>query len=234
MPASLSATTPAKAAKRPLLARSLMPLVAISLAGMLGAGAVVAIAGGISAIWPPFLLLVFGPLLFPLLLVPAGLMAGLWNIMQKNKHWFVRVFAAGSIAWLAALLAFTMAMVAWLSTGMPRAVAPGFVWMFVICAGVAPWAVFTLRDRGNLLMVMMLWMQVASALLLLPLLLAGVIGFSGYGFFIWLLMLAMLGVQNIRENARAAAARPPVADTTARPPVADTAAAAGENTPPQA
>lgn len=220
MSSSLSAKPDTvKKAKLPLLSRSLTPLVILGTGGMLASAAVVAVAGGIAYVWPAFLLLVLGPLLFPLLLLPAGLMAGLWHIMQANRKWFVRVFAAGSIAYIAALLSFTVAFMAWQATRMPAMASQSFVWMFVITAGVAPWAVFCLRDRGNQLVIMMLWMQVAAALLLLPLLVVGMLGVSGYGFSVWGLIIVMLLVQNLREKSQIASAAPPAeAEAETAPP----------------
>lgn len=185
--------------KTPVLMRSLAPLIAISVAGLAGSGAVIVIDGGFPNIWIAFILLFLGPVVFPIILVPAGLLAGLWHIMQANKKRGVRVFAAASIAYLAGLLAVTAGVMAGRVDGMPE-VSPVFVWMFVLCGSVAPWAAFTLRDRRNQLMIMLLWMQVLAASLMIPAYVTGFVGAVGYGFGVWCIMLAMLALQSLREN----------------------------------
>lgn len=207
--------------KTPLLVKSLPPLIAISVAGLVGSGAVIVIDGGFPEIWIAFILLFFGPLLFPVILVPAGLLAGLWHIMQANKKRGVRLFAAGSIAYLAGLLALTSGVMAGRVDGMP-AVSPVFIWMFVICGSVAPWAAFTLRDRRNQLMIMLLWMQVISTALMIPAYTMGFVEAPGFGLGVWGVMLAMLALQSLRENRAQphVPAAPAAADTPDQQPPA--------------
>jgi hypothetical protein len=151
------------------------------------------------------MLLVMGQLAFPFILLPAGMMAGLWHALRASRaKMLVRFFAVASVGYIAAVMAATAWLQAFLMDKLPAGAPPFFVEMYVIAGALTPWAVFALRDRRNQLFIIMLWAMLAGCLLMLPLRLSGAAGGLGYALGIWAVMLAVLFVENLRETRRAA------------------------------
>ena len=209
----------------PFLVRSLVPLVTIAGTCLLASAGVFTLDGHLAVVWPAFLLVMLGPLLFPFILFPAGLMAGLWSAFHGKHKAIVRVFAVASVAYLSLVMAATLALMAALSTSLPVNSMRFFAEMFVVSGAVAPWAVFALRDRNNQLFIMLVWSMTIIGTLLLPFKMAGLMGPMAYGGAAWVgIMLVMLAehlrqsqTQAAIERAKAAAAPQPAA-TGEEPP----------------
>lgn len=212
----------------PFLVRSLVPLVTIAGTCLLASAGVFTLDGHLGVVWPAFLLVMAGPLVFPFILFPAGLMAGLWNAFHGKGKAIVRVFAVASVGYLALVMAATLALMAALATSLPAASMRFFVEMFVIAGAVTPWAVFALRDRHNQLFILLVWSLAIVGVLLLPFKMSGMLGPLGFGAVAWCgIMLVMLAehlrqsqAQAAIERAKAAAAAPqqPAAPANEPPP----------------
>lgn len=210
----------------PFLVRSLVPLVTIAGTCLLASAGVFALDGHLGVVWPAFLLVVAGPLLFPFILFPAGLMAGLWNAFHGKGKAIVRFFAVASVGYLALVMAATLALMAALAANLPAASMRFFAEMFVVAGAVTPWAVFALRDRNNQLFIMLVWSMAIAGVLLLPFKMAGMFGAFGYGGAAWCAIMLVMLAQHLRETqaqaaierAKAAAAPQPVAPASEAPP----------------
>ncbi len=211
-------------AKVPFMVRTLVPMVVLSLACLVASAVIFAIDGRISSVWVAFLLTVAGPLLFPFLLFPAGLMAGLWQALHGRQTMLVRFFAVGSVAYIAAMLALTLMVMAGFAQGLPASGSMRvFTEMFVISGALSPWAVFALRERDNQLFIMMLWSLVIAALVLLPVRLTAEIRPLLYGASAWAIMLAVMLVEYLRQTAVVSKKTKPVAAPAAVAADAETA-----------
>ncbi len=220
----MSAPAPiTKPASTPFLVRSLVPLVIIAGACLLASAGVIALDGHLAVVWPAFLLVVMGRLVFPFILFPAGLMAGLWSAFNGKHKAVVAFFAVGSVAYLALVMVATLALTASQASGLPSSAVPLFVNMFVVAGAVTPWAVFALRDRNNQLFIMLVWSLALSALVLLPLLTAGIAGPLGYAGATWCAIMMVMLVEHLRQSRAYAAqerakAAPQAAPVAAPPP----------------
>lgn len=201
----------------PFLVRSLVPLVTIAGACLLASAGVFTLDGHLGVVWPAFLLVMLGPLLFPFILFPAGLMAGLWNAFHGKGKAIVRVFAVASVGYLALVMSATLAVMAALATNLPVDSMRFFAEMFVVAGAVTPWAVFALRDRNNQLFILLVWSLAIVGALLLPLKMMGVFGPIGYGAAAWCgIMLVMLAEHLRQTQAHAASERAKVAAAPAQ------------------
>lgn len=202
----MSANTQNKSSPpKPFLVRSLVPLVTISGICLLVSAGVLALDGYITTVWPAFLLVIFGPLLFPFILFPAGLMAGLWSAFHGKQKAIVRVFAVGSVTYLAAVMAATLALTAALAGGLPLSSPRFFTEMFVVAGAVTPWAAFALRDRNNQLFIMLVWSMAIVGVLLLPLIMTGLVGPLTYGAAAFAGILLFMLVEHVRQSSVLAA-----------------------------
>lgn len=201
-----TAAPPKTKQKTSLLVSSLTPLVVISGVCLLASGSVFMLEGAIATVWPAFLLVMLGPLVFPFILFPAGLMAGLWNALHGSKRAVVRVFAVASVTYLAFVMAATLGFLAMLATGLPGAGGASslrfFAEMFVVSGAVTPWAVFALRDRSNQLFILLVWAQALAGTLALPLKMAGIVGPVGYGGAAWAGILLVMLAEYVRGEMR--------------------------------
>lgn len=222
-----------KPVKTPLMVRSHVPLVIIAGVCLLASAGVLGVDGHLGVVWPAFLLVIMGPLVFPFILFPAGLMAGLWSAFHgKKKKAIVSIFAVGSVAYLALVMAATLALTASLATAVTSPSMRLFAETFVVVGAVTPWAVFALRDRYNQLFLMLVWSLLLVSLLLLPLKIAGLLGPLAYAGAAWCGMLLVMLVEHLRqsrvyaaqERAKAAAeqaAQPAVATPADEPAEAE-------------
>lgn len=188
-----------------LLVGSLTPLVTLSGVCLIASAGLFTLDGQIATVWPAFLLVMAGPLVFPFILFPAGVMAGLWNALHGKHKSLVSIFAVASVAYLAFVMAATLCLMAVLATGLPVDSMGFFVEMFVVSGAVTPWAVFALRDRNNQLFILLIWAMAIAGSLALPLKISGTVGPVGYAAVAWAGIVVIMGVEHLRQNQIAAA-----------------------------
>lgn len=181
----------------PFIVRSLTALVAVAGVGMVCSAGMFTLEGHMATVWPAFVLVMAGPLLFPFILFPAGVMAGLWNALHTKHKAVVQSFAVASVAYIAAIMAATLGLMAALATGLPSYSPPFFVQMFVVTGAVTPWAVFALRDRNNQLFIVLCWAMLIAGMLVLP---ARGMGALAYGALAWVVMLVLLLIEHLRQT----------------------------------
>lgn len=173
------------------IAHSLNPLIWLTISGSVISGVWLLTYGvPLSIVWMPVLLLMFGHMVFPFLMLPVQLIM----VLLAGRPMLAQLL---SFAWLAALLSLTSMLVFALTRG---AAAPLVLWVvFTVCAGVAPWATFCLKDRGNLMFITLVWiLLMASAAAALVHVFIG-LKILPYGFVVWGMMMALLGLQAVCE-----------------------------------
>ncbi len=173
-----------------LIARSLNPLVYLSIATSVVSGVWLLEYVPLSAVWTPVLLLFFGQLAFPFFMLPVQIILG---VLSKRPT-LAQIACYG---WLAALLALT-AMLIFSITG--RVDAPQVpLLVFTVAAAVAPWAAFCLQDRANLMFIALLWIFTLAGALAVSV--HGIFKLDTlvYGVVVWGGIMAGLGLQAVFE-----------------------------------
>ncbi len=191
-------------AKPTLLTRSLTLLLGICAALACISGMVLLLHGHMAALMPTLALVSLGQLVFPFILLPASMMAGLWHALHAHKaKAVVRFFAVASVGYIAAIMSATVWVQAAFLDELLETEPALFVGMFLVTGSLSPWTIFALRDRGNQLFIVMLWAMLVGCTVMLPLYLTLSIGPFFYAFSVWMIMLLILFVENIRETSRA-------------------------------
>jgi hypothetical protein len=134
-----------------IVKKSLTPLLVVNIAAMVASGVWLTAKGYILAVWPAVLALLFSPLIFPILILPAAMCAGIMQLMGQAKPLLGKVMAFMSVAYL--VLAFTFYIMLLFRMmagplGYPADVIPAMV--FGVTAALAPWTVLAAKDRENI------------------------------------------------------------------------------------
>lgn len=180
-----------------LVQRSLTPLLYLNVAIMVIAGGWLGLEGLLGLVLPPVMMLVFSPLVFPFLMIPAAFFGGLMQMAPQYAKWF----ALCSFLYLDALLAFYIAGTFTFVDPLSRGGAGWFALAFAIGASLCPWILFASRDRGNIFFTGLILMGAATALLL-----AGLIvqmhldGFGALFLVAFAAMAGMTGLQALYEK----------------------------------
>lgn len=143
-----------------LIKKALTPLLAVQVLTMTVCGVVMLFDGSIMYVMPFFILLILSPIVYSILLAPAGIFA---NIMQATSRIFPRfssVMMGVTLCYILAALTATAAVTfAWIVPAMHgKMFVIGLI--FGVVAAPAPWAVFALKDRDTVLFTaLVLFMQ---------------------------------------------------------------------------
>lgn len=182
-----------------IVKKSLTPLLYINVVGMA--------FGGLSLIWttgfgyagPGFLGLFMSPLVFPFLLLPAGILTGIMHLMLKSqmKHWMEKVLTVLSLIYLVSVLCgYTVACFYFLA-GAPQAPAA----VYAVTSSVLPWAIFASKDRDNVFFTGLVLMMQLSAIVLVALNVAlRLDDFTQKFWIIWGVMMFCVSVEALFER----------------------------------
>lgn len=151
-----------------IVKKSLTPLMIVNIAAMVISGVWLTVNGFIFAVWPAVLALLFSPLIFPILILPAAMFAGIMQLMGQAKPVLGKVMAFLSIGYL--VLAFTFYIMLLFRMmadplGSPVNVIPAMV--FGVTAALAPWTVLAAKDRDNLFFTGLVWMAELTAVIVM-------------------------------------------------------------------
>lgn len=172
-----------------------MPLVGLNCGIMFLSGAWLIIEGGIGIVWPAFLGLMLSWFVFPFLLAPAGILAGIMRVLAHSHPRTAKGMAVASMAWLA----FVLSLYVTGSIAFSTLSAAGI--LYGISAGIAPWALFNLKDRSNLFFTGLVLMTELAAIVFTVLNVSyGPTSFWGGLASIFGLVLLMLGLQALYER----------------------------------
>jgi hypothetical protein len=146
--------------------------------------------------------------LFPMAMLPAGFFSGASQVTAKMSPRVSRAFEIMTLLWLIGLMsayaAFSFETVDFLLKD--QTMLPALGWG--VAATVAPWAVFALRDRDNMLMACLVLMTAAGCLAAAALNLNGLAMTFGARFLaVSAVATALLGIQFAQEE-RAAKKKP--------------------------
>lgn len=133
-----------------LIKAALDPLIFMNCLGMLGAGVFIVYKGPWQVLWFCTLVFFISPLVFPLLMMPAGFFGGIMQMFTPTRPRLALVMQAASVGWLIFVIAGWAALV--FSYTHVLLEMPGMLWaalIWSVCGAVAPWAVFARLDRGN-------------------------------------------------------------------------------------
>ena len=173
-----------------LIARSLNPLVYLTIGASVVSGAWLLMYVPLSIVWMPVLLLIFGHMVFPFLLLPVQIIMALLSRRPALAQ-------LSCFAWLAALLALTAVLIFAVTR---RAEAPALLLqVFSVGAAVSPWAAFCLKDRGNLMFIALVWIFLLAVAVAAAVHAAFGLGTLAYGLFVWGGVMAGLGAQAVFE-----------------------------------
>lgn len=209
-----------------LVKKALDPFIWMGAAAMAASGLWLLLEGHWFSLWPAAMAFILSPILFPLLMIPAGFCAGVMLVTEKPFPRAARVFIALTFVWFVTLMAgYTFAsflLVHELAVG--DTLIPALVW--ALSASVTPWAFFATRDRGNVFFTGLVFMTALVGAVLLPL--AALYGLSGKQLFwsLWLVLGALVSIEALYEKyffkpsdaaLAAAAAQEKSAQTSAAP-----------------
>jgi len=147
-----------------IVRKSLTPLMVINIAAMVVSGVWLTAEGYIFAVWPAVLVFLFSPFIFPVLILPAGMCAGIMHLMREAKPKLSKVMEVLSVAWLVLAFTFyTMALFRMVAGPLGAGDAlPAMV--FGVTAAMAPWTVLAAKDRDNLFFTGLVWMAELTAI----------------------------------------------------------------------
>ncbi len=185
-----------------LTRKALVPLIVVCLIAALGSAGMILFTGAWYPLWPPVLAVMLSPLVFPILLIPAGFFSGVMRVAQAVYPNVARICILLTFGWFISLLSFYAFLVMLLSQSLmlPGEVTrlPALVWTIAIA--VLPWAIFATRDRENILFTGMVFMMLAAATISISLVFFLIVPFwAGY----WIccgLMAVMLSLQALYEH----------------------------------
>lgn len=185
-----------------LVKKSLNPFIAAGIVCVVCSGFWLIGAGHWYALWPAVMAFVASPILFPLLMIPAGFCAGVMMATEKKYPYASRLFAALSFMWFVTLMAgytaWSFAVVLPYIINDAEMLVPGVVWG--IAAGLTPWALFATRDRETVFFTGLVYMAAVVAAVLFPLSLSYALGTMQIFWFYWLALGVMVGLQSLYEK----------------------------------
>lgn len=179
--------------------KSLVPLFLLNVGAMLLSGYFLLMNGFWVMMWPAILILPLSYLIFPLMLFPAAFFSGMMQALERPYPRVAGVMMACSLLWLVTVLSLTALASLHINARAFGGVVhvPALVW--AAAAAVTPWALFFLRDRGNVLLIGLLWMLQVSAPIGLFVYLETQ-SFACAFWACWGLMAAMAGLQRLCEK----------------------------------
>ncbi len=184
-----------------LVKASLLPLIVLG-GVMMAAGGGWFLAYGVWVpLWPGILFFGLSFFLFPLLLIPAAMFAGIMTAFAQSNKTLAKVCGLLSMGWI--VLLFSLHAAAIFALVGDFAATPLLWGMTLWAAGVTvtPWAVFAWKDRDNILFTGLVLMLLAACLLTGGLYVAGAGMSFGLTFLtIGAVMVLLLSLQGLYEK----------------------------------
>ncbi|MBI1214430.1 MAG: hypothetical protein GC185_01265 [Alphaproteobacteria bacterium] len=148
------------------LRKTLTPLISLQLLVMTVSGIVLAWQGSIMYVMPFILALVMAPLVYPLLLWPAGVFANIMNVTSAALPRFSSFMLGVTVCYILALFTATAILTFyWISPAMQGDMFYVAL-VFGAVAAAAPWAAFALKDRQNVFFTaLVLFLQIGLAVM---------------------------------------------------------------------
>jgi len=179
-----------------IVKNSLRPLLLVSAGTMLVSGLWLLSLGYWQALWMGVLFLVFSPLVFPLLLFPAAFFSGMMQVTATVYPKVSRIMTVMTIGWFVIVLAlygfnsfYAISMLVRGDTLWPAA-------LWAISSALTPWAFFATKDPGNLFFIGLLWMMLATAIVMVPV-------FFIFGLTFWTGFLVFAGIMTATVSLQA-------------------------------
>jgi hypothetical protein len=148
-----------------IVKKSLTPIIYINVAGMAFGALSLIWMGYFGNAWPGFVGLFASPLVFPFLLLPAGILTGLMAITMKSHPKLEKVLTVISVLYIVTLLSLYTITAFYFLVGTPTIPAA----IYAVCSAVLPWAIFAAKDRQNIFFTGLVLMMQLSAIVLVGL-----------------------------------------------------------------
>ncbi len=123
----------------------------LNIGAMVISGVWLTTQGYIFAVWPAVLVLLFSPFVFPVLILPAAMCAGIMHLFGQAKPWLGKIMAVLSVGYL--VFAFTFySMLLFRMMAEPIGSHTNLIagMVYGVAAGLAPWTILAVKDRDNL------------------------------------------------------------------------------------
>src|SRR6218665_2339129 len=149
---------------------------------------------------PAGMAFVFSPIIFPLMMIPAGFCAGVMMATEKMFPRASRVFAVLTFVWFVTLLSGYPVVSLMLMSDAIHAglVTPAIIW--ALSAALTPWAFFSTRDRDNVFFTGLVYMSVLVGAILFPLAAHEKWGAAQLFWVYWLSLGALVGAEALYEK----------------------------------
>lgn len=182
-----------------LTKKSLTPLVAVNTLALVASGGWLISQGFITNLWISLLCCIFSPFLFPVLMIPGAMCAGLMHLFHIAKPGFAKFMGFLSIAYFVALFTlYTMLLV--LSLDLVLATQGWVAGVYAVTVSLAPWSFLALKDRDNLFFIGLVWMAEIAAVSVVTLLLVHHLPFRDATAIFAAIMTLLLLVQSLLEK----------------------------------
>jgi hypothetical protein len=193
-----------------IVKKSLNPLITINGLLLMISGVWLLMSGEWVVIWMPLLGVFISPLVFPILMFPAGLFAGIMTMAERSgRTKTAKVMYFCSLGYLVLLLATYILLCFRLAAPVMggEKLLPAAVW--AVTSGVIPWMIFATNDRDNIPFTILTIMAEKAAII--TILAAIFIGMSLWtAFFVFCGVMAIfLCVQRAFEKKFLTPAAPP-------------------------
>ena len=151
-----------------LVQKSLTPLIFINLAAMVMSGVWLLALGLLGGIWGVFLVLLVSPVIFPFLLIPAAMCAGIMRIFAVSKPVLAKVMEILSIVYLVTMLTLSV-MGCFDLINDVLAIAPALIpaMIYGVTGALTPWLAFAAKDRENVFFTGLVFMTEAVAIFIM-------------------------------------------------------------------
>ena len=161
---------------------------------MLLAAVYLLISGRTGVVIAPVLAVPFSWVVFPFLLFPAGILAGMMSALSATHPKTARGLGIASALYLAALLALYQAVIfSFVGHDMLALV-------FAVAASATAWLVFCLKDRGNIFFIMLVLSAQASAVIMAYIKTVFPVGLGMTFLLLFLALSALLGARALYER----------------------------------
>ena len=182
-----------------LVKKSLTPLLYVNVVGMAFGGLSLLWMDGFAHAGPGFLGLFMSPAVFPLLLLPAGILTGLMHLLLKTQMQplLEKLLTVLSLIYLVSVLCGYTVLCFYFLAGAPEIPAA----IYAVTSSVLPWAIFAAKDRDNVFFTGLVLMMQLSAIVLVTLNVAlRLDDFTQKFWIIWGVMMFCVGVEALVER----------------------------------
>lgn len=183
--------TPFHATVRKLLT----PVIYINLCAMLLSGPWLLLKGSLGSIWPAVLGLMISPFLFPVLLLPGAILAGIMNLASKSHPRLADFMTLSSVGYIVILLSlYASVSLRFVDSFLIEpTLIPAAIWG--VAGGIAPWAIHASNDRDNIFFTGLVMMMQATAVIVVTITTFYDIGFWMTFLSFWAIMGTMVWIE---------------------------------------